>query len=86
MTHYIGPANPMHGQFKATADYQASHFAWHYGNGVGTITLNRPERKNPLTSMACAPAPTSRRWWSPAPAATSARVAMCTKSSARSPA
>jgi enoyl-CoA hydratase/carnithine racemase len=39
----------MHGQFKATADYQASHFAWHYGNGVGTITLNRPERKNPLT-------------------------------------
>ncbi len=49
MTHYIGPANPMHGQFKATADYQASHFAWHYGNGVGTITLNRPERKNPLT-------------------------------------
>ena len=49
MTHYIGPANPMHGQFKATADYQASHFAWQYGNGVGTITLNRPERKNPLT-------------------------------------
>ena len=49
MTHYIGPANPMHGQFKATASYQASHFAWQYGNGVGTITLNRPERKNPLT-------------------------------------
>ena len=49
MTHYIGPANPMHGQFKATADYQASHFAWQFQGGVGTITLNRPERKNPLT-------------------------------------
>ena len=73
MNHYIGPANPMHGQFKATADYQASHFAWQYGNGVGTITLNRPERKthSPLTrtmscarcSTACAAAPTLRRWW-----------------------
>jgi enoyl-CoA hydratase/carnithine racemase len=49
MTHYIGPANPMHGQFKATASYQASHFAWQFQGGVGTITLNRPERKNPLT-------------------------------------
>jgi len=30
-------------------DYQATHFLWHCENGVATITLNRPERKNPLT-------------------------------------
>ena len=26
-----------------------SHFLWTFDDGVGTITLNRPERKNPLT-------------------------------------
>ncbi len=31
------------------ADYQASHFLWQAEDGVATITLNRPERKNPLT-------------------------------------
>ena len=25
------------------------HFLWRLDNGVATITLNRPERKNPLT-------------------------------------
>lgn len=25
------------------------HFLWRFAEGVGTITLNRPERKNPLT-------------------------------------
>jgi len=30
-------------------DYQATHFVWEANNGVGVITLNRPERKNPLT-------------------------------------
>jgi len=49
MKHYIGAGNPMHAQFEAKAAYAAKHFAWHYENGVGTITLNRPERKNPLT-------------------------------------
>lgn len=29
--------------------YQPAHFLWDYDGGVGTITLNRPERKNPLT-------------------------------------
>jgi len=29
--------------------YQPAHFAWSYADGVGTVTLNRPERKNPLT-------------------------------------
>ncbi len=31
------------------ADYQATHFLWTVDDGVATITLNRPERKNPLT-------------------------------------
>jgi enoyl-CoA hydratase/carnithine racemase len=31
------------------ADYKATHFLWSHTNRVGTITLNRAERKNPLT-------------------------------------
>lgn len=31
------------------SDYQATHFLWQAEGGVATITLNRPERKNPLT-------------------------------------
>ncbi|MCB1542868.1 MAG: enoyl-CoA hydratase family protein [Rhodoblastus sp.] len=34
--------------FKA-ADYVATHFKWEVAGKVGVITLNRPERKNPLT-------------------------------------
>ncbi|WP_252511344.1 enoyl-CoA hydratase family protein [Phreatobacter aquaticus] len=34
--------------FKA-ADYKATHFKWEVAGKVGTVTLNRPERKNPLT-------------------------------------
>ena len=49
MKHFIGAGNPMHGQFTPTAAYQAEHFAWAFQGGVGTITLSRPERKNPLT-------------------------------------
>jgi enoyl-CoA hydratase/carnithine racemase len=29
--------------------YAPEHFLWHFAEGVATITLNRPERKNPLT-------------------------------------
>jgi enoyl-CoA hydratase/carnithine racemase len=29
--------------------FSPTHFMWEFQNGVGTITLNRPERKNPLT-------------------------------------
>ncbi|MEO7276620.1 MAG: enoyl-CoA hydratase family protein [Sphingomicrobium sp.] len=29
--------------------FQPVHFLWNFADGVGTITLNRPERKNPLT-------------------------------------
>ncbi len=54
MKHYITEKNPMHTQFEAKANYQATHFSWQYEQtsahgGVGTVTLNRPERKNPLT-------------------------------------
>ncbi|MFM0438091.1 enoyl-CoA hydratase family protein [Paraburkholderia strydomiana] len=31
------------------AGYEAQHFGWSVANKVATITLNRPERKNPLT-------------------------------------
>ena len=54
MKHFVSQTNPMRKQFDAKSDYTASHFAWSYEQvdekgGVGTITLNRPERKNPLT-------------------------------------
>src|SRR4029079_4710148 len=31
------------------ASFQPQHFLWKFENGVATIMLNRPERKNPLT-------------------------------------
>lgn len=37
------------GNRKPLASYQATHFMWAVHQQVGTITLNRPERKNPLT-------------------------------------
>jgi enoyl-CoA hydratase/carnithine racemase len=37
------------GNRKALAAYAARHFAWACDNGVATITLDRPERKNPIT-------------------------------------
>ena len=29
--------------------YAPEHFLWSSAEGVGTVTLNRPDRKNPLT-------------------------------------
>jgi len=29
--------------------FRPEHFLWDFGEGVATVTLNRPERKNPLT-------------------------------------
>jgi enoyl-CoA hydratase/carnithine racemase len=37
------------GNRKELAGYRAAHFLWSVKDGVGTVTLNRPERKNPLT-------------------------------------
>jgi enoyl-CoA hydratase/carnithine racemase len=31
------------------ATFEPEHFLWAYADGIATITLNRPERKNPLT-------------------------------------
>ncbi|MFW2421166.1 MAG: enoyl-CoA hydratase family protein [Porticoccaceae bacterium] len=36
-------------QPRTCADYRAEHFLWEVHAGVATVTLNRPERKNPLT-------------------------------------
>jgi enoyl-CoA hydratase/carnithine racemase len=37
------------GNRKSLAQYAASHFLWQATGPVATLTLNRPERKNPLT-------------------------------------
>ena len=54
MKHFVSQTNPMRAQFDAKAAYSATHFAWSYEQvdekgGVGTITLNRPERLNAWT-------------------------------------
>ena len=50
MKHYVPASNPMRAQYAPRTSYQAQHFAWHCdADGVATVTLNRPERKNPLT-------------------------------------
>ena len=40
------PANPV---TLPLADYSPRHFLLAVVDGVATVTLNRPERKNPLT-------------------------------------
>ncbi|HEX7890602.1 MAG TPA: enoyl-CoA hydratase family protein [Ramlibacter sp.] len=37
------------GNRRQLAGYRAQHFLWQVQEGVATVTLNRPERKNPLT-------------------------------------
>jgi len=37
------------GNCRPLAGYRATHFLWQVQDSVATITLNRPERKNPLT-------------------------------------
>ena len=37
------------GNRKTFATYRATHFLWEVKDAVATVTLNRPERKNPLT-------------------------------------
>lgn len=49
MKHYITTANPMRAQFSAQKSYAARHFSYAFDAGIATITLNRPEKKNPLT-------------------------------------
>jgi 1,4-dihydroxy-2-naphthoyl-CoA synthase len=59
------------------ADYQARHFQWTLADGIATITLNRPERKNPLTMDSYAEL---RELFRGLPYA---RAATCTRSSVR---
>jgi enoyl-CoA hydratase/carnithine racemase len=47
-TTHVDPAL-LAGNRKQLAGYQATHFLWSVSDAVATITLNRPERKNPLT-------------------------------------
>jgi len=39
----------LHGNRRPLAGYRATHFRWEVAERVATVTLNRPERKNPLT-------------------------------------
>jgi enoyl-CoA hydratase/carnithine racemase len=48
MTTRLDPALAA-GNCKPLAGYQATHFRWQVDAAVATVTLNRPERKNPLT-------------------------------------
>ncbi len=49
MKHFIAANNPMRAQFDVLSHYNARHFRYEFRDGVATITLNRPDRKNPLT-------------------------------------
>ncbi len=51
--HRIDPAL-LAGNRQPLAGYAAVNFGWQLAAGVATITLNRPERKNPLTFNAYA--------------------------------
>jgi enoyl-CoA hydratase/carnithine racemase len=49
MRYLPGQAQQLPGNRNALAQYQAKHFRFEVDRGVATMTLNRPERKNPLT-------------------------------------
>jgi enoyl-CoA hydratase/carnithine racemase len=52
----ITPVDPalLAGNRRTLAGHQAQHFGWQLQHRVGVVTLNRPERKNPLTFNAYA--------------------------------
>ncbi len=49
MRYLPGQPQQLPGNRTRLASYQASHFRFEAEQGVATLTLNRPERKNPLT-------------------------------------
>ncbi|MFA9217257.1 MAG: enoyl-CoA hydratase family protein [Sphingomonadaceae bacterium] len=49
MKHLPGEPQQLPGNRASLAGYHASHFQFDVSNRVATLTLNRPERKNPLT-------------------------------------
>jgi len=52
-THRVDP-DLLSGNRRPIGSYRATHFGWEMTDGVATITLDRPERKNPLTFAAYA--------------------------------
>jgi len=49
MKYLPGHPQDLPGNRQQLTDYIARHFTYAVDGGVATITLNRPERKNPLT-------------------------------------
>ena len=49
MRYLTGEAHQLAGNRASMAAYQPQHFQFSLAQGVATLTLNRPERKNPLT-------------------------------------
>lgn len=49
MRYLQGEIHQLPASSNTLADYQAQNFMFKVEHGVGTLTLNRPERKNPLT-------------------------------------
>lgn len=49
MRYLPGESHHLPGNRTHLTDYQARHFKYVAGNRIATVTLNRPERKNPLT-------------------------------------
>ncbi|WP_374582159.1 enoyl-CoA hydratase family protein [Pseudoduganella sp.] len=49
MKYLQGEPHKLPGNRAQLAGYEAEHFKFSVANGVATLTLNRPERKNPLT-------------------------------------
>jgi enoyl-CoA hydratase/carnithine racemase len=49
MQHLPGEPHQLPGNRNSLAGYRAQHFEFGVGEGVATLTLNRPGRKNPLT-------------------------------------
>lgn len=49
MKYLPGQAQQLPGNRTSLAGYQANHFLFEVQEGVATLTLDRPERKNPLT-------------------------------------
>jgi enoyl-CoA hydratase/carnithine racemase len=49
MSYLRGEPHQLPGSHSSLAGYQSQHFEYETAGAVATITLNRPERKNPLT-------------------------------------
>jgi len=49
MRYLPGQAQQLPGHNRQLAGYQSTHFQFDVSGGVATLTLDRPERKNPLT-------------------------------------